>query len=158
MKNWIQHQGDAPGPNLSLGTFRKNIINSLDFTGFNQFWVVRSNIQLHKSGEQWEGSRSGLKQLCSLRQFIPISLKTIKPQLETLYTKLDQLKYTLCHIKHRHQGLNFPSKAVNWKRSVASKLVDNCLKLYSGHAEFDVIVLLWKPCVSVWTLAESILL
>ena len=29
----------------------------------NRFWVVNSLIQIYESGEQWEGSRSGLKKL-----------------------------------------------------------------------------------------------
>ena len=32
----------------------------------NRFWVVRSYIPWYKSGDQWEGSRHGLKPLCLL--------------------------------------------------------------------------------------------
>ena len=52
-------------PQLLLGKFRKIIIFFFNFAELNHFWVVRSHIQLYKSGEQWECSCSGLKQLCT---------------------------------------------------------------------------------------------
>ena len=63
VENSVYCKKDSPGRNLSLGTFRKNIIRILEFCRIQLFWVVRSHIPLYKSGEQWDDSRSGLKQL-----------------------------------------------------------------------------------------------
>ena len=65
MKKWVKHKTDASGPNLSLGIFRKIIIYTyfLIYAEFIYFWVGGSH--LYKSGDQWLGSRSGMKPLCS---------------------------------------------------------------------------------------------
>ena len=55
---------DDPGPILPLWIFRKNIIYIMNLCWIKLFLSWMKPFPLYKSLEKWQGSQSGLKQLC----------------------------------------------------------------------------------------------